>query len=208
VVTHRDLALLSASSLPFSSPDWLYELKFDGYRALALRDHDVRLVSRHGRDLTAAFPEVSFAVSTLSPGTALDGEIVVLDREGRPQFAHLGAWRSTPRAIRGALRNRPATLMAFDILADAGLDVRSEPIEERKARLATRVTPSPHLRPVLPVAGSGEWLYAQAEAMRLEGVVAKKKGSAYPRGRTADWLKIKTPQGRDADARRFGYRRA
>ena len=203
MVTHRDLALVSTSSFPFSSPDWLYELKFDGYRALALRDGDVRLVSRHGRDLTAAFPEVSFAISTLSPGTALDGEIVVLDPQGRPQFHHISAWRSSPRSLRGALRHRPATLMAFDILADGGLDVRSEPIEQRKVRLANCVKSTDHLRPVLPVAGNGEWLYAQAQALRLDGIVAKKKGTPYPKGRTVDWLKIKTPHGRDVEAKRF-----
>ena len=81
--------------------------------------------------------------------------------------------------------------MVFDILADAGMDVRGEPIEQRKARLAERVPPTKHLRPVLPIVGNGEWLYGQAEALRLDGIVAKKKDTPYPRGRTRDWLKIK-----------------
>jgi len=86
VVTHRDLALLSARSRPFSSPEWLYELKFDGYRVLVIRDEGVSLISRQGRDMTAAFPEVAEAARKLPPGTALDGELVILDAKGRPQF--------------------------------------------------------------------------------------------------------------------------
>ena len=208
MVKHSELAALTAWPDPFSSPHWLFELKYDGYRALAVREANVRLSTRQGRDLTAAFPEVTFALSTLPPGTALDGELVILDSHGHPQFEYLArAWSTNPRAIRFAVRIRPAILMAFDILADAGLDVRSEPIEKRKARLASRVRPTPHLRPVLPIESNGEWLYAHAEELRLEGIVAKKKGSPYPKGRTVDWLKIKTPHGREVEAKRFEYRR-
>jgi bifunctional non-homologous end joining protein LigD len=97
--------------------------------------------------------------------------------------------------------------MAFDILTDHGMDVRSEPIEKRKARLAARVSSTNHLRPVLPIAGNGEWLYAQAEAVGLEGIVAKRKGTPYPAGRSANWLKIKTEHGRAEEARRSANER-
>jgi bifunctional non-homologous end joining protein LigD len=207
-VTHRDLAILTAAALPFSNPAWLFELKYDGYRVLTTRNGIVRLVSRHGRDLTAAFPEVSFELSALPPGTALDGELVILDAQGGTSFDHLArARRSSPHAIRNAVRNRPATLMVFDILADAGTDVRSQPIEQRKALLAERVPLTKHLRPVLPIVGNGEWLYAQAESLRLEGIVAKKTGTPYPKGQTRDWLAIRTPHGIEVDAKRFEYRR-
>jgi bifunctional non-homologous end joining protein LigD len=208
VVSYRDLALPTISARPFSSLDWLYELKYDGYRVLAMYEATVRLVSRQGRDLTAAFPEVASAVSALVAGTALDGELVILDAEGRPKFDYLArTWRSSPAEIRRAVMTRPATMMAFDILIDAGVDVRDEPIEERKERLVTRVQRSPHLLPVLPVTSAGEWLFAQAEAMNLEGVVAKRKGSPYRAGRTSDWLKIKTQHGRAVEAKRFSCRR-
>jgi bifunctional non-homologous end joining protein LigD len=207
VLSHRDLALLTARSRPFSSPEWLYELKWDGYRVLALRGDAVRLLSRQGRDMTAAFPEVVGAVATLPQGTALDGELVILDAEGRPLFDYLArAWRTTSKAIREASVTRPATLIAFDIMFDAGVDVRSEAIEQRKKRLVERVPSGPHIRPLLPVEGEGEWLYQQAEALRLEGVVAKRKGSLYRAGRTADWLKIKTPHGVEVERERFAYR--
>jgi len=204
VLTHRDLALLIARSRPFSSPDWLFELKWDGYRVLALCDEEVRLLSRQGQDMTAAFPEVTEAIRTLPPGTALDGELVILDDKGKPKFDYLArAWRKTEKGIRDAAALRPATLIAFDILLDAGKDVRTEPIQRRKKRLIKRVPSTPHIRPLLPVENEGEWLYAQAETLGLEGVVAKRKGSLYRAGRSEDWLKIKTPHGIEAERKRF-----
>jgi bifunctional non-homologous end joining protein LigD len=188
VITHRDLALLTGWARPFSSPDWLFELKYDGYRVLALRDGVLSLSTRQGRDLTAAFPEVAFALSALPAGTALDGELVISDAEGRPQFDYLArAWSTTTAAVHRAALKRPATLIAFDILFDAGIDVRSEPIEKRKERLRARIPATPHLRPLVPIEAEGEWLFAQAEAMRLEGIVAKRKGSRYVAGRSRDW---------------------
>ena len=182
MVSHRDLALLTARSQPFSDPGWLFELKLDGYRLLAVRDDAVRLITRQGSDLTLAFPEVAEAVGTLPAGTAIDGELVILDQHGRPQFNYLArAWSARPSAIKNGWQTRPDTLMAFDILMDAGVDVRLEPIEKRKARLAN-VPLTNHLRPLLPIEGKGEWLYRQAEILELEGIVAKRNGSIFAQG--------------------------
>ena len=204
MITPRDLSHALPRSRPFSSPDWLFELKFGGFRALALRQETgVRLLTRHGSDLTVAFPEVATALNALPERTALDGELVIFDADGRPQFEHLGrAWLTSASAIKAASRRRPATLMAFDILVCAGVDVRSSPIELRKRWLAERVGKGRHLRPVLPIEAHGNRLYSEAVALKLEGIVAKRKGSRYRAGRTDDWLKIKTPHGREVEAKR------
>lgn len=203
--SHRDLALLGHRSRPLSRPDWLFELKWNGYRALALRGDVVRLVSRRGRDMAAEFPDVVAALETLPGDTALDGELVVVGNDGRPLADYLArtSRKTAARGIREAATLRPAAFLAFDILFDAGMDVRNERIEQRKARLADRVASGPHLRPVLPVEGDGAWLYTQADALGLEGVVAKRKGSLYRAGRTGDWLKIRTPHAIEMQRRRL-----
>jgi bifunctional non-homologous end joining protein LigD len=100
------------------------------------------------------------------------------------------------RDDRARREEQSATLIAFDVLFAAGEDVRMLPLEGRKDRLARLVPNTPHLRAMLPVEQEGEWLFAQAQSMRLEGIVAKRLGSRYRRGRTADWLKIKTEHAR------------
>lgn len=202
--SHRDLALLGLRSRPLSRPDWLFELKWNGYRALALRGDLVRLLSRRGRDMAAEFPDVVAALQALPRDTALDGELVVVGNDGRPLADYLArSSRTAARGIREAATLRPAAFLAFDILFDAGQDVRNEPIERRKARLADRVPSGLHLRPVLPVEGEGAWLYTQADALGLEGVVAKRKASLYRAGRTGDWLKIRTPHAIEVQRRRI-----
>jgi bifunctional non-homologous end joining protein LigD len=100
-VSERDLMLLTRAVRPFSGAGWTFELKWDGYRALALRGERVRLLSRHGTDLTAAFPEVAAAVANLPIGTALDAELVILDSTGRSRFDALTsrAWRRSAGTI-------------------------------------------------------------------------------------------------------------
>jgi bifunctional non-homologous end joining protein LigD len=204
-VSERDLMLLTRAARPFSGAGWAFELKWDGWRALALRGERVRLLSRNGTDLTAAFPEVAAAVANLPIGTALDAELVVLDATGRSMFDAMKsrAWRRAAASIAQGVKSSPATLIAFDVLFAAGADLRELPLEGRKERLARLVPNTPHLRAMLPVEHEGEWLFAQAQSMRLEGIVAKRLGSRYRRGRTADWLKIKTEHARTEERRRF-----
>ena len=194
LITHRDLTLPTPHARPFTSPEWLFEPQYDGYRVLALRDTAVRLVSRGGQDLSRAFPEVLDAVARLPEGTAVDGELVVDDVDDRSRGERL-AWLFG-QAARGALAAAPprsATLLAFDVLRDRGGAVRTEPIEYRKARLGARVLPSPHMRPIQPVSALGEWLFDRALVDRMAGIVAKREGSRYSAGRTPDWLTIATP---------------
>jgi bifunctional non-homologous end joining protein LigD len=205
--SHRDLALLGQRSRPLSRPDWLFELKWNGYRALALRGDVVRLLSRRGRDMAAEFPDVVAALQALPRDTALDGELVVVGNDGRPLADYLSRGRGSRTAaggIREAATLRPAAFLAFDILFDAGEDVRNERIEQRKARLVDRLAAGPHLRPVMPLEGEGAWLYTQADALGLEGIVAKRRASMYRAGRTGDWLKLKTPHAIEVQRRRSG----
>lgn len=165
---------------------WSYELKYDGYRILALKSgDDVRLVSRTGQDWTEPFREVAGEVATRSSRVCvLDGEVCALDEEGRPSFQRL--------------QNRDAgrrlAYFVFDLLYDDGEDVRARPIEERRARLARLVGVNAPGRLVVlsaVVHGRGSDTLRAACAAGLEGVVAKQLGLPYAPGRSKSWLKIK-----------------
>lgn len=174
---------------PFDDPGWIFELKWDGYRALAYCDPAagrVRLLSRTGRDFTAEFPGLSGLAERVGGPCVLDGEIVAV-AGGRPDF--------------DALRTgAPPVFVAFDCLwrGGAGGDLRSEPWEARREALEAVDAPDPagetggplHLSAVVPERGRA--LFAAVRQRGLEGVVAKRRGSAYRSGqRSPDWLKIK-----------------
>ncbi len=173
---------------------WSFEPKMDGYRMLATRD---ALRTRGGADATRWFPELVRALSALPAGHhIIDGEVCVLDSIGRSDFNRLHE-----RALRrgwyaGA---DPVVLCAFDLLVHAGVDIRSLPIEARKERLRDLVAGVPG---VLLVTGTddGAWLWGHVEALKLEGIVAKRAGSVYVAGPSRDWLKVKragaTPAGK------------
>lgn len=179
---------------PFDDPAWLFELKYDGFRVLAAveggRPH---LYYRGGSEATACFPEVADALARLRDADAvLDGELVVVDREGRPQFQRLQQrfqLRRTPDRERAAA-DHPACFFAFDLLRLDGRDLRSRPLVERKALLRGLLPRRGRLRYVQHVRGRGEALFAQVERRGLEGVLAKRADSPYLGGRSAHWLKI------------------
>jgi len=163
---------------------WTYEVKFDGYRALAyVRGGECRLVSRNDNDLTARFGDVAKALvkAVKSPNAVVDGEICRLDPSGRTSFSELQ---------RGS---GPLVYYAFDLLELDGAPLLDEPLHERKARLEQLLD-----RRVSGVSLSegfddGDALYEVAKEQGLEGVIAKRLDSAYKPGRrTRDWLKIKT----------------
>ena len=179
----------------FSSPDWIYELKWDGFRLLAHGGAgQARLRYRSGRDPTDRFPELTSAIRALPiADLVLDGEIVALDTEGKPDF-HKLAFRAqmhrTSEIARAALA-QPVTYMVFDVLGAAGHDLRGLPLVERKA-LLERILP--RLGPVRfaeHIPEHGEALLAQVVARGMEGVVAKKAKSIYRGKRSGDWLKLK-----------------
>jgi bifunctional non-homologous end joining protein LigD len=169
-------------SLPHDDGGWAYELKWDGWRVIAhVADGAVRLQSISGIDLTDSFPELAGMGAAVNARRAiLDGELVVLDDDGRPNFGMLQA------------RSRPALFAAFDVLAVNDADTTTLPYEQRR-RLLTGVletgthwtTPEHHI-------GGGADLLAITDAQGLEGIVAKRLSSVYrPGTRSKDWIKIK-----------------
>ncbi len=189
------LMLAETRDGPFTDPDWIFELKYDGYRVLAAREDDgARLLYRKGNDSTAVFPEVARAVSGLPfSHLVLDGEVVVLDEEARPSFQRLqrrALLQRTPDIARAALE-LPASLYVFDLLGFEDFDLRPLPLLERK-RLLRQVLPrAGPLRYVDHIEGQGEAFYAEVSRLRLEGIMAKRAMAPYRGGRFPDWLKIR-----------------
>ena len=197
MVSYLDLAEPKLERRPFARPGWIFELKYDGFRMLAShRDGAAALVSRRGTDFSDRFPELTAELLDL-PELLLDGELVVVDSEGHPQFERLLRRSRLKRAsdIEHGARTDPACFFAFDVLEIAGEDLRSRPLTDRKAILYDAITSARRFRYVDHVE-DGLWLFGAAEEAGLEGIVAKKASSPYRRGRTGDWIKIQTSAGR------------
>jgi bifunctional non-homologous end joining protein LigD len=189
------LMLAESRERPFTAPGWLFELKLDGYRALAARDGSARLLSRNANDLTPCFPEVVQALRALPyERLVMDGELVTLDDAGRPSFQRLQqrAQLRRPIDIRHAAVECPVTYYAFDLLAFEDFDLRSLPLSDRKAVLRRVVPPTGVIRFLDHFTDDGEVLYEQVQKLGLEGIVAKRADSPYKPGRSAIWLKIRT----------------
>lgn len=186
--------LLATRDEPFDSEAYLFEIKWDGYRCLAVKERGVvRLVSRRSHDLSANFPEVATALAGLAGDFVLDGELTVL-RDGRDDFAAVmrRARLQIPASIKKAALACPATYIAFDILQWQGQDVAKRPLTQRKEILLAAVQPSERVVVNPWVDGQGKALFAVAVARGYEGIVAKKKDSPYvPGARVSTWLKIK-----------------
>lgn len=205
IITHDDLAALASVNKPFSRQGWVFELKYDGFRALGANDPgaEVRLLSRRGTDLLSCFPEIGLSLEGL-PNCVLDGELVSLDEMGRPVFERLSRRFRLKReiAIADASQKEPAVLFAFDLLALRGRDVRRWPLLKRKDALKSLVKGSERIRYVEHIGEEGAKLFAMAESLGLEGIVAKRIDSLYYRGRESGWVKIKTAAGRALDEER------
>ena len=193
--------MLASPGKPFSDPAWIYEMKYDGYRMMVMRDTgSVRLLSRNGNDMTAVFPDIVAAVEALpAERFILDGEVVVQDDDGRPRFQLLQkrARVSATREIERLSNKLPATLYAFDLLAFDAFDARSLPLSSRKRLLQQFVPAVGVVRYSEHVAGRGLDFFQAAEAMGLEGMVAKRADSPYRPGRSSDWLKIRVQRSAD-----------
>lgn len=182
--------LASPWPAPFSDPEWVFEIKWDGVRVLLnWTGSSLMLQSRSGLDVTATYPEMS---SFFRPGACvLDGEIVAFDDTGRPSFSNLqkrlgisGGMRATEAA-----RLAPVSYVVFDLLFD-GEDVTHCPIEERLGRLRAMDLPAPAVTSDV-IEEHGEALYVVVAERGLEGIVAKRHGSSYRPGvRSPDWRKI------------------
>ena len=196
--------LATASEKPFNDPAWLFEIKWDGYRAIAfIENKTVRFVSRNQNDLTSQYPELATIPTQLKATSAIraaimDGEIVALDAEGRSNFSQMQQRTGfTSPKKRTARRPEIAVLYyAFDLLYLDGQDLRRLPLEERKKRLAALVPADPEglLRYSDHVDAQGLALFEAAKQKGLEGIVAKRKSSLYEERRSPNWLKIKITQ--------------
>lgn len=178
------MAAVSVDALP-EGPEWSYELKLDGYRALIIKDGaSIRIRSRNDKDLSQMYPSVVAAGRRLQVEQAvIDGEIVAVDKQGRPSFQAL--------QHRGTHPAHTIVFYAFDLLHIDGEDTRALPLEARRANLARVIDKSGLLLSrVLP--GSVADIVATVRGMQLEGVIAKRKSSQYEAGeRSENWRKLK-----------------
>ncbi len=194
---------------PFSSPDWIFEIKWDGIRALCSIDEkgDVRLYSRNGRDLSGVFPEIG-EISGLAPASSvIDGEVVAM-REGRPDFQALmqRAQKTGPGDITYLSRLAPVTYIVFDFLECRGTPLIRLPLVRRKELLGREVHEGPHVVLSRPVEEEGKEYYDVVSREGIEGIIAKKKSGIYEPGvRSSNWLKIKSIL--TCDCVVFGYTR-
>ena len=188
--------LATAIDGPFDSADWLFEIKWDGYRAIAfIADGRVRLVSRNQNDLTAQYSDLNDLPRFVTAKTAvIDGEIVALDEQGRSSFS-LMQQRTGFRDRRKRFAPQPGISVlyyAFDLLYLDGYDLRRVPLEQRKQALASILTgPNEVIRESDQFPGEGKALFNAARRQSLEGIVAKRRSSLYEERRSQEWLKIK-----------------
>ena len=189
----RYLPMLAAvAPAPFSSDDWLFEIKWDGVRAIATVAGTLSLRSRNDTEMSGQFPELA-ELLTLAPGTVLDGEIVVMSG-GRPDMQSL----LTRLQGTGHRAGAPVTYIVFDILERNGTDLTGLPLTERRENLKAAVREGPHVVLSEPVEGRGEDYYRAAVAQGLEGVMAKRKDSRYEPGqRSGAWMKIRVQKNCD-----------
>jgi bifunctional non-homologous end joining protein LigD len=181
---------------PFSDPDWLFELKWDGYRVQAhVRDGRVALFTRRGLDAAEYFPELAGPPNWIDAREAiLDGEVVALNADGEPDFGLLQIRRRVAGRQRPGEAASPSTLVyqAFDLLYLDGRSLLGEPLESRKRLLRSILRDTATIRYAGHVDGEGEAFYDAVAARGLEGVMAKLRLSRYESGRRSPaWLKIK-----------------
>jgi len=180
---------------PPSGPDWLYEIKWDGVRAICyIQNGRVRLVSRNGNTMERQYPELSILPHHIRATTAiLDGEIAVLNDRGLPSFELLQSRINVAEAgaIATLSRNLPVVIFLFDLLYLDGRDLRGEPLLERKRLLKEILQPTEVIRYSEHFPGAGAELLEAAKAQGLEGVIAKRASSFYESRRTSDWIKFK-----------------
>jgi bifunctional non-homologous end joining protein LigD len=186
-----------SAEAPFSSPDYLFEVKWDGVRAVVFRDPDgtVRAHDRALADLTPLLPELAEAQKTLPPGTVLDGELVATDDEGRPDYHRL---RQRLEAGAASVRDSPVSYVAFDLLYLRGKSLLRQPLDKRRARLRREFPAEGAILVPDHIAENGVDLYEACLERGLEGVMAKHKNSTYvPGQRSPFWLKVKAVQSDD-----------
>jgi bifunctional non-homologous end joining protein LigD len=179
--------MAESAKSPFDSPDFIFEIKLDGYRAITVFDATglPRLWSRNGLPLEQKFPAIAKAVSKLKlRSTVLDGEVVAVDEDGIPRFQLLQRFQKQPTA--------PTLYYLFDVLWTDGADITGQTVLERRALLERIIKPVPGIQLGTYVQNEGKALFQLVKEKGMEGIIAKRKDSIYrPGRRTSDWLKIK-----------------
>lgn len=180
---------------PFDDRDWLYEVKFDGYRAVAfIKDGSMRLVSRNDNDFTHDFPEIGDLPKHIRAKQAVvDGEVCVLDDEGRPSFSLMQqrtGFEPGKARKRSNLGDRPIVYYAFDIIHLDGYSLERVDCDKRKEILRSILDTDLTYR-FSDHFDNGKQLFEVARSKGLEGIIAKRRKSCYEQKRTSDWLKVK-----------------
>ncbi len=177
---------------PFDSPKHIFELKWDGIRALAfIEGGELKLLSRNSRNITSQFPELGPMPQQITTDSViLDGEIVCLDDQNRPSFSLLQRRLHSTRPV--SRRSRPVNFIAFDLLYSNGVSVMKEALTKRKNLLHQILTPSDQVQASEFVETDGEAFFQATCDLGLEGIMAKDKSSHYlPGRRSPSWQKIK-----------------
>jgi DNA ligase D len=178
------------ASKPFRDEDWLFEVKWDGYRVEAVvRDGDVELFTRRGNDASVYFPRLLTPPTWIDAREAIvDGEVVALDAEGRPDFSLLQERISSGRMGRPL----PLVYQAFDLLHLDGRSLLDVPLEQRRRLLELVLRPNPRVQLARHIETEGIAFFEAIRSQGLEGLVAKHRRSRYEPGRrSTSWLKIK-----------------
>jgi bifunctional non-homologous end joining protein LigD len=184
----------------FSDPNWLFEIKWDGVRALAwIENGKYKLHARSGNDISAQYPELApLAKAVIGREAIVDGEIVALDDKGYSSFEKLQDRMHVRNPGANVVAKIPVVYEIFDLLYCDGYDLRGAPLLKRKRLLQRLLQQSQSLRYCDHVLAQGKELFELAKKNGLEGIVAKRSDSLYVSERSANWLKVKATRTLDA----------
>jgi len=173
---------------PFDDKDWLFEIKWDGYRAISeIKNGIVKLYSRNGLSFETAYPYLFNELKKIKHNAVLDGEIVILNEEGKPDFQKLQHYAENT--------HYPLSYYVFDLLELNGKNICELPLLERKKLLRQLITKNEVIKYSDHIIGAGVSFFNEAGEQQLEGIIAKKTDGEYYKGkRTGEWLKIKHHQ--------------
>jgi bifunctional non-homologous end joining protein LigD len=178
---------------PFDDSDWIFEVKWDGYRAITeINGKNIDIYSRNLKSFKSQFPSIRHAMESIHENVILDGEIVALDKKGRPSFQLLQQYLKTGKG--------DIVYYIFDLLYLDDQDLRQTPLLERKKLLKEFLAGvnQPELVYCDHIASDGKAFYKEAKKLGLEGIMGKKKDSVYSSIRSHDWLKIKMHNSQEA----------
>ena len=194
------VTLAQIKERPFSDPDWVFEIKWDGVRALAqIEDGKATLWARSGRNITPEYPEFKDLGKHFRVANAIaDGEIATLDENGRSDFHKLQNRLGVQNPSQNLMNSVPVNYYFFDLLYANGFDLRKSPLVERKELLKHVLITDERIRYSDHIEEKGEELFEAAREKGLEGILAKLRDSTYPGTRTDAWLKLKIVQELDA----------